>query len=65
MPVLQRLRWEAVPFANLRYANSPGDRLDWECGNRTELEEFQKFDCDWQVSKESRTYSIHFNSPIL
>lgn len=27
-----------------------GDRLDWECGKRTKLEEFKGFDCDWQGS---------------
>lgn len=48
MPILQRLRWGQLPFANLRYANSPGDRLDWECGERTTIQEFKQFDCDWQ-----------------
>ena len=48
VPLLQRLRWGALPFANLRY--SPGGRLDWECGNRTSSEEFRRFDCDWQGS---------------
>ena len=48
MPILQRLRWGQLPFANLRYANSPGDRLDWECGERTTIQEFKRFDCDWQ-----------------
>ena len=48
VPLLQRLRWGELPFANLRY--SPGSRLDWECGNRTGSEEFRRFDCDWQGS---------------
>jgi hypothetical protein len=48
VPILQRLRWGQLPFANLRYANSPGDRLDWECGERTTIEEFKLFDCDWE-----------------
>lgn len=25
-------------------------RLDWECGKRTTIEEFKKFDCNWQGS---------------
>jgi len=48
VPILQRLRWGQLPFANLRYSNSPGDRLDWECGERTAIEEFKLFDCDWE-----------------
>lgn len=50
MPVLQRLRWGEIPFANLRYANAPNNRLDWECGEHTKLEEFKAFDCNWQGS---------------
>lgn len=50
VPVLQKLRWGQLEFANLRYSNSPGNRLDWECGDNTDLEEFKGFDCDWPGS---------------
>ena len=30
VPVLQRLRWGAHGFANLRYG--PNEQLDWDCG---------------------------------
>lgn len=50
VPILQRLRWGQIPFANLRYSNGPGKRLDWECGDKTALEEFKGFDCDWSGS---------------
>ncbi|CAL8463939.1 g3474 [Coccomyxa elongata] len=47
VPVLRRLRWGEVPYANLRYRNGPHNRLRWKCGNETDDPAFKKFDCNW------------------
>ena len=53
VPLLKRLRWGALPFANLRYLNGPDDRLPWRCGKHFNDSVFQRFtnrhyyDCNW------------------
>ena len=53
VPILRKLRWGAVPFANLRFLNGPEDRLPWRCGKHYNDKIFQRFtsvrfDCDWE-----------------
>lgn len=53
VPMLRRLRWGALPFANLRFLNGPNDRLPWRCGKHFNDSVFQRFshrqytDCNW------------------
>lgn len=47
VPLLRRIRWGEVPYANLRYRNGPANRLHWKCGNETDDPAFKKFDCNW------------------
>ena len=52
VPLLRRLRWGALPFANLRFLNGPDDRLPWRCGKHFYDSVFERFtsapyDCDW------------------
>ena len=47
VPLLRRLRWGDVPYANLRYRNGPDNRLPWKCRGQTDEEAFLKFDCNW------------------
>ena len=49
MPILQRLRWGQLGFANLRYATGPDFDLEWECsvGAEARGEKFGQFDCGW------------------
>ena len=46
--MLQRIRWGQLSYAPLRYKNSPGDRLDWDCGTRTQHDFWKQFNCDWE-----------------
>ena len=32
IPILRRLKWGALPYANLRYQHTPSTPLDWRCG---------------------------------
>lgn len=43
--VIRRLRWGAVNYTSLRY--SPGLRMDWLCGNRTQEWPFRDLNCNW------------------
>lgn len=47
VPLLRRLRWGVLPFANLRHRNGPSGRLAWQCGTRTTDPIFAAFSCDW------------------
>jgi hypothetical protein len=47
VPILRRLRWGEVSYANLRYRNGPNNRLKWKCGHMTDDQQFKKFDCNW------------------
>ena len=47
VPLLRRLRWGEIPYANLRYRNGPDNRLPWKCRGQTDDEAFLKFDCNW------------------
>ena len=49
MPILQRLRWGLIGFANLRYATGPNHDLPFKCsvGAIARGEKWADFDCDW------------------
>ena len=53
VPLLRRLRWGSMGFANLRFQNGPADRLPWRCGKHFNDAVFQRFtsrhynDCNW------------------
>ena len=48
VPILRRLRWGHLGFANLRFDTGAQHRLDWKCefGVR-ERGVKTTFDCDW------------------
>ena len=43
VPVLQRLRWGEIDFANLRYG--PVEAVNWDCG--PDAQAWKKLPCDW------------------
>ena len=55
MPILQRLQWGKLSFANLRYNNSDHS-LAWNCevGMLARGEKWAQFDCDEFVGNHLR-----------
>lgn len=48
VPVLRRLRWGNVPFANLRFDTGPDRHLQWNCQVGAREQGINTiFDCDW------------------
>eukprot|EP00884_Botryococcus_braunii_P008307 jgi/Botrbrau1/17478/Bobra.0054s0065.3 len=43
--VIKRLRWGTMNYTSLRY--SPGLRMDWLCGNRTQEWPYRDLNCNW------------------
>ncbi|KAK9808138.1 hypothetical protein WJX73_000955 [Symbiochloris irregularis] len=63
VPLLRRLKWGALPFANIRYSNGPQDRLPWRCGKHFNDSIYQRYtnrhyyDCNW-VGNIVRPYNL-------
>lgn len=47
VPLLRRLRWGHLPFANLRFDTGPDHHLDWKCEMDAKAKHLKAFDCDW------------------